>query len=193
MKKALLFGSMLFATQLLFAQQPVVSIEQEFDRLTYRWQTISDELITYSGLGDFCASPDFRKETVEVLSTVHHLDSLVLDMMLDPTSGLEVSSREFKKTLKDIYEFEEEYGVRAFIDFLKESCLTRNDLEANTEALKGEVGAYSYDGQVMMLETRLTKYIKHLTNKIESIDEHVHHIHPDQLREIKILAQNEAD
>ena len=177
----------------LHAQQPVVTIEEEFDVLTERWRMIVGQLETYDGLGAFCQSPDFRKESVEVLSTIHHLDSLILDMMLDPTSGLEVSKHDFRKTLKDIYKFEEEYGVRSFIAFLKESCITRNDLEANADDLRNESGMYSYDSQVLMLETRLGKYLKHMMSKVESIDEHIHHIHPDQLSDIQILAQNETD
>ena len=183
----------LFSIGSLQAQQPVGTIEEEFEVLTERWRTIVGQLETYDGLGAFCQSPDFRKESVEVLSTIHHLDSLILDMMLDPTSGLEVSKHDFRKTLKDIYKFEEDYGVRSFIAFLKESCITRNDLEANAESLRNESGMYSYDSQIMMLETRLGKYLKHMMTKVGSIDEHIHHIHPDQLYDIEILAKNETD
>ena len=58
------------------------------------------------------------------------------------------------------------------------------------ETLKNESGMYSYDGQVIMLETRLSKYLKHLTKKVDMIEEHIHHIHPDQLLDIKLISQN---
>ena len=192
MKKVVLIVGWLMMCQASFSQE-VVSIEEDFEVLTQQWHQVSDRLVTYEGLGQFCGSPDFRQESIQILSTIHHIDSLIMDLMMDPTSGLEVSKQEYKKTLDDIRKFESEYGIRSFIEFLRESCLTRNELEANIDDLKNENGIYSYDGQVLMLETRLEKYLKHLGKKVDAIDEHVHHIHPDQLKAIKLLAANEAD
>lgn len=166
------------------------TIENEYEVLTSRFTTLAEFLTSYDGLGEFCANPDFRTETISVLSYLHHYDSLVLKLMLDPTSGIEVSHREFKKTISDIQKFEEDYSVESFVGLLKESCITRNSMERDSENLRKESGVYSYDGQKLMLETKLNKYMKHIVKRVSAIDEHVHLIHPDQLQNVRILARN---
>ncbi|MBR10201.1 MAG: hypothetical protein CMP48_21235 [Rickettsiales bacterium] len=190
MKNMVVLLILLAVSNVSYSQIKPVGIEKEFEELTAHWHQISDLLSTYNGLSDFCVTPEFRNESIKVLSTIHHIDSLILDLMHDPTSSLQVSKKEREKTIDEIEKFEQEYGIRSFIEFLKESCLTRNELEANAETLKNESGMYSYDGQVMMLETRLSKYLKHLTKKVDMIAEHIHHIHPDQLLDIKLISQN---
>ena len=72
-----------------------------------------------------------------------------------------------KKT--DIEKFEGDYDLKGFISFLRESCTTRNQLERDKEDLKKEVGMHSYDGQVMMLEAEVNKFLKKIVNKTQVI------------------------
>ncbi|MEQ8471222.1 MAG: hypothetical protein RIC35_08550 [Marinoscillum sp.] len=167
-----------------------VTIEQDYQLLTERFSELANTLASYDGMGEFCAEPDFRAETISILSYLHHYDSLVLQLMLDPTSGMDISHREFKKTMADIQKFEDDYSVEAFVDVLKESCLARNAMEKDADDLRKESGVYSYDGQKLILETKLAKYMKHLVKRLVAIEEHIHLIHPDQLQNVRILAEN---
>lgn len=178
-------------SQALAQKYASATIEQDYELLTERFSELAEDLNSYDGLGEFCANPDVRSETIAVLSYLHHYDSLVLQLLLDPTSGVQISHRDFKKTMKDIQEFEEDYSLESFVGFLKESCITRNAMERDAEDLKRESGIYSYDGQMLMLETKLAKYVKHVVKKVQAIDDHVHMIHPDQLQNVRILAQKQ--
>lgn len=187
--KTLLVGIVFFLSQHCIAQT-AVNIEDDFDLLTAEWLSASGELKTYNGLDRFCTSPDFRETTLDVLDLLHHYDSLVLEILLDPSYDLEISHREYKHTIKDIQEFEEEYSIKDFVAFLRKSCGTRNDLERNKEDLIKESGMYSYDGQILVLETQLRQFLKHIDKKVIAIDDHLHLIHVDQLRPFKPVTEN---
>lgn len=168
-----------------------IDIEEEYDFLTTQWLKVSDDLSHYGGLSAFCTSSEYRTYTLELLELLHHYDSVVLDMLKSPTNDLDISSKEFKKTMKDIAKFEQEYDVRGFISFLRESCVTRNELERDKQDLKKEVGMYSYDGQVMMLETDLQKFMKKIDKRIVAINEHVHKIHPNQVKPLPVVSSGD--
>ena len=175
----------------LQAQDFPVSIEDEYDRLTAKWLEVSDGLKTYDGLSEFCANPNYRNDIITVLEHLHHYDSLVLDLLLDPTANTsDISHHEYKRSLSDIQKLEGDFDMNTFISFLKTSCLTRRDLERDKEDLKKESGIYSYDGQLLMLETQLGKFLKHIDKKVVLVDEHVHKIHNDQIRPLRLLSDN---
>lgn len=157
------------------------TIEDQYDFLTQRWLETSGKLKTYSGLGEFCNSPEFRAETFNTLQSLHHYDSLVLDIMNDPAVELDAKQKEYKRTFKDIKKFENKYDLIAFRDFLKESCLMFRDLEKNKDELVNEVGQYSYDGQIFILETDLRKFLTHIDKKVLDIDDHLHLLHLDRV------------
>jgi hypothetical protein len=168
-----------------------VSIEEEYDFLTGQWLEVSGELKTYSGLASYCKQPEFRKHTAHILELLHHYDSLVLDILTDPTSQLHVSKKEQQKTIKDIEKFEEKYSLKNFSALLKESCRTYKDLEKNKDDLVKESGMYSYDGQILILETQLRKFLTSIDKRVVAIDDHIHLIHPDQIKPFKMLARKE--
>lgn len=171
--------------------QMATNIEEDFDFLTAEWLDVSGELKTYGGLERFCTSADFREKSIDILSLLHQYDSLVLEILLDPSYDLEISHREYKHTIKDIQKFEEEFSIQDFIAFLKKNCRTWKDLERNREDLMKASGAYSYDGQRLVLETQLRKFLKHIDKKIIAIDDHVHLIHIDQVRPFGSLSENQ--
>lgn len=185
--------SVLIAVCLIFIQvaqaQTEGHIEEEYDHLTAQWLEVSAELKTYSGLTSFCKSTEYSTQTIGILETLHHYDSLVLDIMQNSPINHNVKHKEYKKTSKDIEKFETEYGIKAFIGFLKESCNTRKDLEKNKKELMKDSGMYSYDGQLLVLETQLRKFLKHIDKRVVSIDEHLHMIHPDQLQPVRLLTK----
>lgn len=182
-------ATMLLTVVSVTVHAQATNIEEEYDLLTAKWLEHSGKMKTYGGLAEFCTEASFRGETVQVLELIHHYDSLLLDILFDPSLDLSVSAKEYKHALRDIQGFEREYGVKQFITFLKGSCNTRNELERNKETLMKESGMYSYDGQILVLETELRKYLKVIDKKVLAIDDHVHLIHPDHVRPWKVVAE----
>lgn len=168
-----------------------VNIEDEYEFLTGHWLKMSEDISHYYGLSAFCTNSEYRTYTIEVLELLHHYDSVMIDLLKDPTADIDISSHEYKKTMKDIERFEGDYDLKGFIAFLRESCITRNQLERDKETLKKEVGMYSYDGQVMMLEAEVNKYLKKIDKRILAINKHIHHIHPDKVRPFKMVSAND--
>ncbi len=168
-----------------------ISIEKEYDKLTAEWLKISGQMKTYQGLATYCKDAEYRTHSVHVLELLHHYDSLVLDLLNDPTVAGQIDHKEQHKTLKDIEKFEEKYSIKEFIGLLKESCKTRRDLEKNKKDLVKESGMYSYDGQILVLETQIRKFLNHIDKRIITIDDHLHLIHPDQIKPYKMLAKKE--
>lgn len=166
------------------------SIEQQYDLLTAQWLELSGNLKTYQGLNTFCTSPEYRTSSIEVLGHLHHFDSLVLDLMKEHQGEFAISHKEFKATLKDIEKFETEYGIKAFITVLKGCCDSRRDLERHKKELVNEIGANSYDGQILILENYLRKFLHHIDKKVLAIDDHLHMIHPDQVKPSKGVVSN---
>ena len=180
-KVTVLIAVSFILTQVVYAQNEG-HIEEEYDHLTAQWLEVSGELKTYSGLTTFCKSAEYSTQTIGILEALHHYDSIVLDIMKNNPINHDVSHREYKKTSKDIGKFETEYGIKG-------SCNTRKDLEKNKKELMKESGMYSYDGQLLVLETQLIKFLKHIDKRVVSIDNHLHMIHPDQIQPVLLLTK----
>ncbi|MEP1035552.1 hypothetical protein [Ekhidna sp.] len=157
------------------------NVEEQYETLTNQWLEVSVELKSYNGLSKFCQSQEFRGYAVNILSDLHHFDSVMINFLHEPTTELLIGKKEYQKSLKDINNFEAKYSTKGFLDFLRESCITRNDLEKNKEDLKKDIGMNSFDGQVLVLESGLTKYLKHIDKRILAIEKHMHMIHPDRI------------
>jgi hypothetical protein len=170
----ILFGSLAYAQDF--------TIEEKYDRLTEEWLEVSADLKRYEGLSTFCVSEEFRTYTTNILKEMHHYDSVVMGFLLEPDAEELIGHHEYKATMHEIGQFEEEYGIKNFMSFLREGCVTRNDLEKNKADLQNEVGMYSYDGQIVVLETDIHRFLKHIDKKVVSIDKHLHKIHPDRFQ-----------
>ncbi len=169
----------------------IITIEETYDRLTAQWLKISDVLKDYQGLSEFCVDPDFRSYTKEVLTQIHHYDSVVLDFLNEPGTEALIGHHEYKKTMKDISKFEGKYSIKAFYDFLNESCITRNGLERDRDELELNSGIDSYDGQIVVLQADVNKFLKHIDRRVVAIDEHLHRIHPDRFDQSPSLTAND--
>lgn len=153
------------------------NIEERYDQLTEEWLGLSRELTTYDGLAKFCNDADYRKYALNLLGHIHHYDSLVLRLLSAPANAGTASHKEYKSSLKDIRKFEEKYSLKAFIAHLRSSCGDLHSIEHDKEELKKNSGMYSYDGQRLVIENEIGKYLKHTTKQIQVIDEHVHKLH----------------
>lgn len=189
MNKPILFLSLIFFGTAVYAQDTdksqELSLEQEFDQLVTEWEALSEDLSTYSGLKSYCTIDAYKANVINTLGIIHHYDSLVLQIITDPAEMALLEDKEQKATLKEIEKFESEYSTTAFMIKLKDECKFRRDIEHDKKYSKNDIGANSYDGQILLLETDLRKYIKHIDSRVEHIDNHVHKLHIDDVRAYK--------
>ncbi len=180
MKKILLI--LFVCTSIISHGQSAIEppIEDQFDVVAMQWLEKSKYLKNYAGINEYCQNPTFRKSTDRILQAIHAYDSLIISKMEDPTAYFSWDSKEEKKTLKDVHELEDEYGMSAFIDHMREACVFRNEIESNEENLRRGVGMESYDGKILVLETEMSKYLKKIDKLILKIDDHLHVLHIDQ-------------
>lgn len=156
------------------------SIEDYYDDLTTDWLELSGVIKTYEGLSAFCTNDGFRTYAMDLLGSIHHCDSVVLDFLQEPGTEAILGAHLYRETLKEIWEMELKYSSLEFVTHLKESCKSRNQLEHEKRNLVNETGANGYDGQILLLEADLNKYLKHIDKRIKSMDEYIHKIHPDR-------------
>ncbi len=171
----LLIVALLLCSIVLKAQDENVTLGKKFDEITFNWDLESINLNSYTGLLKFCKEKEFRYEVIALMKDVHHYDS-VLYSKLKYANRNGSGSREVKKAIKEIEKFEKDFSVKNFIAFLREECNNAKDIENNSNELKNDITSESYDGQVLIVENLLNKYIKHTTKRVDHIREHVHHL-----------------
>lgn len=157
-----------------FAQEEEGRLDDKIDVVTYDWDLEADKLATYEGLLSVCGNQEYRLKIIQLLSDVHHLDSALYEVLIKVSKTSD--DKEVKKTLKDIKKFEEEYDTKSFIHFMNSECQAAKEIEKNAASTRNQVGANSYSGQVYLLETELFKYVKHVTQRVDKIRLHVHHL-----------------
>lgn len=158
----------------LVAQEGEERLDERIDKVTYSWDLEADKLATYEGLISVCGDKEYETKVVSLLNEIHHLDSVLYGVLLKISKTS--TDKEVKKTLKDIKKFEEDYGTKNFIHFMSQECIAASEIEKNAKDTRNEVGQNSYSGQVYILETELFKYVKHVTQRVDKIRLHVHHL-----------------
>ena len=156
------------------------SIEDYYDELTTDWVELSDVLKTYEGLSEFCVNQEFRDYSMSLLASIHHVDSIVLDFLKEPATERVIGTHEYHATLKEIHKMEIEYSSWEFMNFLRESCLERKELEKNKRDQGPATAQSGFDGEILVLETSLNKYLKHVDKRVRNMGDHIHRIHPDR-------------
>ncbi|SNT04128.1 hypothetical protein SAMN05421640_2125 [Ekhidna lutea] len=164
-----------------------VNLEEEYLFLVEEWDEISEGLSTYYGLSAFCTNEEYRTQVLDILDMVHYYDSIVLDVLKDPTTEIQISSRKYGKMMDELFAFSDEHSKAEFISFMRKFCVERNNLEKDKDALKHEVGMYSYDGQILLIETDLNKYMKRMAKGVESINEYVQELAPSTLEPVDVV------
>ncbi len=160
-----------------YSQETQESLGKIIDDITYAWDLESNNLDTYDGMLKFCTSREYRLEIIGMLHDIHHYDSVLLDRLNKAVRFNK--SKELEKTLKDIEAFEKEYSMKEFVQFLFDECQGISDIERHKKDLIDEIGEESYDGKRYLIETEIAKYIHHITKRVDTIREHVHHLHID--------------
>lgn len=159
----------------VLAQQGEENVVEKFDDLVTRWDLLSADLGSYEGLNKYCTQRQYQEDVLKILNEIHHYDSLLYDRVSKKARFNK--SHELKKTLQQIEEFEEEYKSPSFISKLHDECVGRREIEKDSKELRSDIAMNSYDGQVLILEADLHKYIVHITKLVDHIKEHIHHLH----------------
>ena len=171
----ILFTSVfVFLSVLSAAQETEQRLDEKIDEITYKWDLEADKLSTYAGLDQLCSDENYRLEIFSLLDDIHHYDTVLYGVLLKISRTS--NDKEVKKTLKDIKKFEDEYDTKEFVHFMNQECKAMRDIERDSEKTSNDVGINSYSGQVYLLETELYKYVTHVTNRVDKIRSHVHHL-----------------
>ncbi|MEP2026879.1 MAG: hypothetical protein ABJH98_08840 [Reichenbachiella sp.] len=171
MKRLLILTLVLLSTQsLLKAQEESENITNIIDELTAKWDGEAVKLGKYDGLAEYCQNRSYRVEMVRLLNKIHHYDTVLYQTVKAKFD--ENSDQEAKATLADIEHVEEKYTTKNFLDFLHKECNKFNDVEKNY----GKKGGNKYIKETQSLEKEAGKYIEVITQRIDLIDEHVHHL-----------------
>lgn len=164
---ALLLIATIFTTK---AQDETENITAIIDDLTQKWDKEALNLGNYEGLAEYCINRSYRVEMVRLLNKIHHYDTVLYKTVKAKFD--ENSDAEAKATLSDIEHVEEKYTTKNFLDFLHKECNQFNDVEKNY----GKKGGNKYEKETAALEKEAGKYIQVITQRIDLIDEHVHHL-----------------
>ena len=167
-----LFGVLLSIN--VFSQDVEERIDEKVDQITYDWDLEADKLATYEGLGSICTDEVYRTKILNLMSDIHHYDTVLYRILTKLSKRSK--DKEIKRSLRDIARFEEKYNPKNFAHFMGQECDAFKDIESHADDLRNEVGQYSYSGQVYILETELSKYVKHVTSSVDRIRQHVHHL-----------------
>lgn len=149
-------------------------LDEKIDAITYDWDLEADKLTSYEGLTNLCNNESYRVKIFTLLKDIHHYDTVLYNVLVDLSK--KSSDKEIEKTLKEIKKFEEEYGLENFVQFMSQECKAMIDIEKHADETRNEVGYTSYSSQVYMLETELFKYVSHVTDRVDKIRQHVHHL-----------------
>ncbi|MEO9966551.1 MAG: hypothetical protein ABJF11_12215 [Reichenbachiella sp.] len=168
--KLLLILMLVGCYQVSRAQDESEDIYKVIDELTIKWDTEAVNLQKYEGLSNYCKNRTYRVEMVRLLNKIHHYDTVLYQTVKAKfDTG---SDPEAKATLDDIEHVEIKYTTKSFLDFLHKECNKFNDVEKNY----GQKGGNKYIKETQALEKEAGKYILVITERIDLIDEHVHHL-----------------
>lgn len=152
------------------AAQQRADIVTIIDNLTIRWDQKAIALKDYQGIQNFCENSQDREATFDLLDQIHHWDTTLYFIV---TSKFDLNKdKEAAATLKDIESLETEYTTEQFKAFIQEECLRINAIEGSFES--GNVK--QYEKHIKKFQKELDTYINSITNRINIIDEHVHHL-----------------
>ncbi len=162
-------------TSSLYAQEGEENVITKFDDIVTRWDILSDDLGSYEGLNKYCTQKQYQDEVITILNEIHHYDSVLYDKLSQKARFSK--NHELKKTLEQIEQFEDEFKSPSFLKKLHDECVGRREIEKDAKETKNDIGMNSYDGQVLVLEADLHKYIIHITRLVDHIKDHIHHLH----------------
>lgn len=143
------------------------------DNLTVRWDETAIKLKNYQGIQEFCLTPKFKKETIQLLDKIHHWDTTLYFIVQEKFDASK--DKEAAATLEDIEKLETEYSTENFKIFIQQEC---DALKVINDSFDQQT-IKKYEKEIKIFEKELVKYINSITYRIDIIDEHVHHLKLD--------------
>ncbi|WP_456461966.1 hypothetical protein [Reichenbachiella sp.] len=169
-KLTLTFLLFSLSTLSLTAQKKVNDIIFIVDELRTTWDIEALKMEKYDGMREYCHSKPYRNKILDLLDQIHHYDTTLYYTVSDK---YDVSSDpEAKETLADIMTLETVYTNPNFVAFLKKECEKVIHIEKNM-AKKDSGG---FDKDISALEEELIEYIDAVTERVDLVDEHIHHL-----------------
>lgn len=157
-------------SSVLFAQKRPNDIIFIIDELRTSWDIEAMKMETYEGMKDYCHSKSYRKDVSHLLSQIHHYDTTLYFTVNDKYNASEDLAA--KETLDDIILLETKYTNKNFTAFLEKECEKVIHIEKNM-AKKDSGG---FDKDIAALEEELILYIDAVTERVDLVDEHIHHL-----------------
>ena len=146
--------------------------KEKFSILFQQWESVAEEITTYTGLRKYCYNADFQQNVDHILLQIHRYDSLLYNVLIQQKGSL--SSRKVKKALKNMEDFEERYKAYHLAGRLNEECASQQKMERSYRKTKHNTGVHSYDNQVIVTEAYLRKYAKNISRLMKYIDKHLY-------------------
>ncbi|MDI9356896.1 MAG: hypothetical protein QM536_07750 [Chitinophagaceae bacterium] len=153
-------------------------ILSRFDEFVGLWDDEAKKLSQYAGLSDYCMIPSYKEDIIEILNGIHHYDSIIYRNLKQKEKN--ESSHELRVSIKQIEDFEGNYKPKMFLKKLNSECAMRRTLESEyKKGIDNDLGEQSYDEMVVIVESDLRKYIRHITKLVDHIKKHSHHLLPE--------------
>lgn len=146
--------------------------KKKFSELFQKWESVAEEIATYTGLRKYCYNADFQQDVDHVLLQIHRYDSLLYSVISEQSGSL--TNRKVEKALKNIEDFEERYKAYHLASHLNEECASQQAMERNYRKTKHNTGIHSYDNQVIVTEAYLRKYVKNISRLMRYIDKNLY-------------------
>ena len=170
--KTILCCSLLFIA-LSATSQRKYSIVKVIDDLRYSWDEAAIALKDYQGIQSFCANKADKEKTLKLLDDIHHWDTTLYYVVKKKYE--ETQDKEAEITLRDIETLETDFTTLKFKEFIQDECgqikVIRDDFD--------EVTIKQYEKAIRKFEKELIAYINIITERIDNIDEHIHHLYLD--------------
>ncbi len=139
------------------------------DDLRYEWDDQAVNLETFEGIEKYCHEKKYQKEITDLLNSIHHHDTLLYNIVSEKYNQTE--ELQVKEALDDILTVESEYTTPNFLQFLADECVKVKKIEKDQRKKSGAA-----DSERKRLERELFRYIETVTERIDLIDENVHHL-----------------
>ena len=149
------------------------SIVKVIDDLRYSWDETAISLKDYQGIKTFCLSKENKQKTFELLDAIHHWDTTLYFVVQEKYENSK--DKEAAATLRDIETLEKDFTTLDFKAFIQEECtqikVIRDDFD--------EATIKKYEKAIRKFEKELIAYLDIITERIDVIDGHVHHLKLD--------------
>lgn len=167
-------------TSIIFIFSTIISVAQEdinivtiIDDLTVKWDQTAINMKTYQGIHNFCGKDGDRDKTVQLLDQIHHWDTTLYFIVQNKYA--DTNDKEAEATLRDIETLETDYTTEKFKLFIQQECDMLKVIEDHFD----QETVRAYEKEIKVFEKELIKYVNSITNRIDVIDEHIHHLKLD--------------